>query len=142
MSPGPGIPEDFPMLQEWVAKFHQTKSILGVCLGHEAIGMAFGAHLYNLGKVFHGVAKKTLAVCQGHYFLKDVPATFDAGLYHSWTLSEDGFPPGLEVLARSEDGVIMAMAHQTQNVIGVQFHPESIMTPEGKKMVENWLKAI
>ncbi|MCB2221627.1 MAG: aminodeoxychorismate/anthranilate synthase component II [Bacteroidetes bacterium] len=142
MSPGPGIPSDFPNLQYFVERFHQTKSILGVCMGYEAIGMAFGAELYNLGTVFHGVSRPTRVLQNNHSFLKHMPLSFQVGLYHSWTLSGEGFPDSLEILAKSTDDVIMVMAHRQYHVVGVQFHPESIMTEYGSQMMHNWIAAI
>ena len=142
ISPGPGTPADFQMLEKWVAKYYKSKSILGVCMGYEAIGLAFGAKLYNLGTVFHGITKTSYIIKPNHYFVKDIPSPFQAGLYHSWTLADKDFPQELSILSKSDDNVIMMVAHQNHNVVGVQFHPESIMTPDGGQMVKNWLERI
>lgn len=140
ISPGPGIPADFPELEHYVRQYHTSKSILGVCLGLEAIGMAFGAELTNLGRVFHGVIKPTTILKKNHYFFNGVPDRFKAGLYHSWALNEDNLSPDLEVLAKADDGVIMAVGHRDFDLVGVQFHPESYMTESGEQMIRNWLK--
>lgn len=140
MSPGPGIPSDFPNLEMIVKKFYESKSMLGVCLGHEAIALAFGATIHHLGRVFHGVAKKTTLTKQRNYIFDEIPKVFDAGLYHSWALDEKTFPDELQITARAEDGVIMAFSHKEYDVTGFQFHPESIMTEFGQRMVVNWLK--
>lgn len=139
ISPGPGIPEDFPNLQELIGRFHYNKSFFGVCLGFEAIGLAFGAELFNSGKVFHGVTKKTFIEKPEHYFFKNIPEEFNAGLYHSWALKGNSLPKSLDILARAEDGIIMAIAHEKFDLVGVQFHPESVMTEWGGMMVTNWL---
>jgi len=139
ISPGPGIPDDFPNLETFVRKFYREKDILGVCLGHEVIALAFQGAIHHSGKVFHGVSKKTYLTEAGNYIFDGIPDGFEAGLYHSWLLDEPTFPPDLNITARAEDGVIMALAHPGFNVVGFQFHPESIMTPQGSRMVENWL---
>lgn len=142
MSPGPGIPADFPMLEKWATKFFRYKSILGVCLGYEAIGLAFGGKLYNLGQVFHGVSKSSQILETGHYLFQGISSPFISGLYHSWTLEENQFPESLQILAKSDDDVIMVLGHANFNVVGVQFHPESIMTPDGHQLVLNWLNKV
>ncbi|MCD4729456.1 MAG: aminodeoxychorismate/anthranilate synthase component II [Bacteroidales bacterium] len=139
MSPGPGIPSDFPNLEIIVKKFYKSKSFLGVCLGHEAIALAFGGTILHLGRVFHGVTKRTSLTKQRSYIFDGVPQEFDAGLYHSWALDEKTFPNELVVTARAEDGVIMAYCHKEYDLTGFQFHPESIMTKDGKTMIRNWL---
>ena len=139
ISPGPGIPDDFPNLQKFIERFYASKSFLGVCLGHEAIGLTFGAELYNSGEVFHGISKTTRVEKSGHFFFNDIPADFKAGLYHSWALRKDKFPQDLDVLATADDGIIMAITHVEFDLVGVQFHPESIMTEWGSRMVRNWL---
>ena len=140
MSPGPGIPSDFPNLEMIVKRFYKSKSILGVCLGHEAIALAFGGSIHHLGRVFHGVTKRTLLTKQKSYIFDGIPQEFDAGLYHSWALDEKIFPNELIVTARAEDGVIMAFCHKACDLTGFQFHPESIMTKYGEQMLLNWLK--
>jgi anthranilate synthase component 2 len=140
ISPGPGLPEDFPNLMIWVRKFSAQKSILGVCLGHEAIALAYGGSLHHLGRVFHGVSKRT-RIIQKDYLFQDVTDEFEAGLYHSWALDPKTFPGQLQVTAVAEDGVIMALSHKEYDLKGFQYHPESIMTGEGRKMIRNWLNS-
>jgi len=140
ISPGPGIPSDFPKLQKFVKKFYQSKDILGVCMGHEAIALAFGGEIHYTGKVFHGFTKKTKISEHGNYIFKNIPDLFEAGCYHSWALKEESFPKDLEITAVAEDGIIMALQHKHYNVVGFQYHPESIMTKHGRQMVKNWLE--
>ncbi len=139
MSPGPGIPSDFPRLEMIVRKFYKSKSFLGICLGHEAIALAFGGTIHHLGRVFHGVTKKTTLTTQKNFIFEGIPNEFDAGLYHSWALDEQSFPDELIVTARAEDDVIMAFCHKEFDLTGFQFHPESIMTKYGKQIIRNWL---
>ena len=139
ISPGPGIPPDFPKLETIVKKFYRTKSFLGICLGHEAIALAFGGKIHHLGKVFHGVSKKTNVTDKTNYIFNNMPDRFDAGLYHSWALEKNTFPKQLKITAVAEDGVIMAFSHKQFDLIGFQFHPESIMTKYGSNMISNWL---
>jgi len=139
ISPGPGIPSDFPRLINYVKQFYDKKDILGVCLGHEAIAMAFDGDIYSSGKVFHGFAKKTDVMDAGKSIFKCIPDHFEAGCYHSWILKKETFPDDLIVTAIAEDGVIMALRHKKYNVVGFQYHPESIMTKHGGTMVKNWL---
>jgi anthranilate synthase component 2 len=143
LSPGPGIPEEAGLLLPLIKEYAATKSILGVCLGHQAIGEAFGGTLTNLSTVFHGVAtpikiqnpknKKQNGV------LNDLPDTIEVGRYHSWVVNKEGFPAELEITAEDETGMIMALQHKTFDVQGVQFHPESVLTPVGEKILRNWL---
>jgi len=140
ISPGPGIPSDFPKLETFVRQFYREKDILGVCLGHEVIAIAFNGEIHHSGKVFHGFSKKTFVTDREDPVFSGVPDGFEAGLYHSWILNESVFPPALKITARAEDGVIMALAHRKFNVVGFQYHPESIMTPHGSRMVNNWLQ--
>jgi anthranilate synthase component 2 len=145
LSPGPGIPEEAGLLLPLIKEYAATKSILGVCLGHQAIGEAFGGTLTNLSTVFHGVAtpikiqsprsKKQNAV------LNDLPDTIEVGRYHSWVVNKEGFPADLEITAEDETGMVMALQHKTFDVQGVQFHPESVLTPVGEQILRNWLKA-
>lgn len=139
ISPGPGIPEDFPNLEKWVRDFGSNKSFLGICLGHEAIALAYGAKLYKLGGVFHGVTKQTTIVKPDDYIFRGVPGTFTGGLYHSWALEAESFPDNLEITARADDGIIMAFSHIKYDCKGLQFHPESHMTKEGVRILKNWL---
>lgn len=139
ISPGPGIPEDFPNLEKWVVEFGNKKSFLGICLGHEAIALAYGAKLRKLEGVFHGVAKKTVITRPDDYIFRDVPVEFYGGLYHSWALDESSFPGELEITSGSEDGIIMSFTHKMFDCKGLQFHPESNMTKVGERIMRNWL---
>ena len=145
LSPGPGIPEQAGLLLPLIETYASVKSILGVCLGHQAIGQAFGAKLVNLSTVFHGVAGK-IKVTRDKDLAPDrlfegIPDEFEAGRYHSWILSDENFPDVLEVTARDEHKYIMALRHKKYDVQGVQFHPESILTPDGEKILRNWLRS-
>jgi anthranilate synthase component 2 len=178
LSPGPGIPEEAGLLLPLIKEYAATKSILGVCLGHQAIGQAFGGKLTNLSTVFHGVAtpvqivnrqsakstgnrqsaignKKPVTgnrqpVTAGevteaslaikHSLFEGLPDEFEVGRYHSWVISEEGFPKELEITARDANNFIMALQHKTYDVQGVQFHPESVLTPRGEEILRNWLK--
>jgi len=145
LSPGPGIPEEAGLLLPLIKEYAGTKSILGVCLGHQAIAEAFGGSLTNLSTVFHGVAtpirisEAGLADHPGG-ILNGLPETVEVGRYHSWIVSDAFFPAELEVTARDEHGYIMGLQHKTFDVQGVQFHPESVLTPGGEQMMRNWLK--
>ena len=137
LSPGPGIPDEAGQLKEVIARYAPSHSILGVCLGHQAIGEVFGASLENLETVYHGIATPIHQTANDPIF-KGLPKTMDVGRYHSWVIAQP-LPPDLEVLAQDEQGQIMAIRHRTLDVKGVQFHPESVLTPVGKKLLENWL---
>ena len=141
LSPGPGIPSEAGLLLPLIKEYAPTKSILGVCLGHQAIGEAFGGRLINLTTVFHGVAMpiKIDATKQSKLF-NGLPETFDVGRYHSWIIDEETLPDELEVTAIDEHHFIMAIQHKNFDVQGVQFHPESVLTPLGEKILNNWLK--
>ncbi len=144
LSPGPGIPVEAGFLLPLIKEYAPTKSILGVCLGHQAIGEAFGATLVNLSTVYHGVAtyvnvKNERSKVNGDLF-NDLPGEIEVGRYHSWVISEDNFPDELEITATDEHNEIMALQHKKYNVQGVQFHPESVLTPCGEKIMRNWLK--
>lgn len=139
LSPGPGIPEEAGILLPLIRRYAESKSILGVCLGHQAIGQAFGAELINLKEVHHGVATP-INVAKMDYLFRGIPATFQAGRYHSWIVSKDNFPETLEIIANDEQGEIMAIRHKTFDVRGIQFHPESVLTPEGKAIIKNYLE--
>lgn len=140
ITPGPGLPEDHPMLEKVIRQYSSTKSILGVCLGHQAIAKAFGGELFKQDNVSHGITKKIVIKDLSDYLFTNVHAEVDVGLYHSWAVSESNFPNALKVIAVSEDGVIMALSHRQNDVKGVQFHPESIMTPLGSQILRNWLE--
>ena len=140
LSPGPGIPSEAGILQEVVRTYAPTKSIFGVCLGLQCIGEVFGGKLTNLDKVFHGIATPvTLINSKDPLLFADIPDTFSVGRYHSWVVDKAGFPSELEITAEDDSGKIMALSHKKYNVRGVQFHPESILTEFGSKIVENWL---
>jgi len=140
LSPGPGLPSEAGLLLPLIREYASTKSILGVCLGHQAIGEAFGGKLINLSAVYHGVATPIRLTHQISTLFQEIPDGFEAGRYHSWIISEDGFPDVLEVTARDENDYIMALQHKTLDIQGVQFHPESVLTPQGEKIMRNWLK--
>jgi anthranilate synthase component II len=138
LSPGPGIPSEAGIMPELLKRYSSTKSILGVCLGHQAIGEAFGGDLINLSEVLHGVAS-TVQVKEDLLF-KEVPDTFKIGRYHSWVINESTLSPDLEIIARTPDNQIMAVRHKYLDVRGVQFHPESILTENGAQIMKNWLE--
>lgn len=138
LSPGPGIPSEAGLLLDIVKHFASAKSILGVCLGHQAIGEVFGATLINLKEVHHGVASQ-INVTVDDILFKGLGSSFEAGRYHSWAISPIGFPAELEVTALDDSGEIMALRHRTYDVRGVQFHPESVLTPLGATIMKNWL---
>jgi len=148
LSPGPGIPEEAGLLLPLIKEYASSKPILGVCLGHQAIGEAFGGKLTNLSTVYHGVATpvKILRLPgrngqAGNDLFEGLPDELEVGRYHSWVVSEEGFPAELEITARDEHGYIMGLRHRSLDVQGVQFHPESVLTPKGEQILKNWLKA-
>ena len=138
LSPGPGIPSEAGLLLDVIRTFADKKPILGVCLGHQAIAEVFGAKLINLSDVFHGVA--TVGTQLGNDIVfSGLPMSIVMGRYHSWVVSRDNFPECLEITAESEGGHIMALRHKEYDIHGIQFHPESVLTPDGRKMINNWL---
>jgi anthranilate synthase/aminodeoxychorismate synthase-like glutamine amidotransferase len=137
-SPGPGLPEEQPAMYDILWAFQHSKRILGVCLGHQAIAHFYGARLDNLPEVFHGRAAQLAAATPVDYLFEGLPGVFRAGLYHSWEVSDVDFPEVLRVTARSERGIIMALAHRRYDVRGVQFHPESFITEYGRDLLRNW----
>ena len=156
LSPGPGIPVEAGLLLPLIKEYAATKSILGVCLGHQAIGEAFGGKLINLSSVFHGVATPVKVVKHQTSNLKGdeisrltsqvsrnlfegLPDELEVGRYHSWVISKENFPGELEITAEDENGMIMGLQHKTYDVQGVQFHPESVLTPMGEAIMRNWL---
>lgn len=146
LSPGPGLPCESGLLLPLIEKLAPSKSIMGVCLGQQAIAEVFGGKLINLKNVYHGVATKIKVdehrtKTQNDVF-KDLPSEFEAGRYHSWVVDSENFPTDLEITARDENGLIMGLRHRTYDVQGVQFHPESVLTPEGEKMMRNWLSIV
>jgi len=140
LSPGPGIPSEAGVMLDLIRRYAPAKSILGICLGEQAIGEAFGARLDNLADVFHGV-DSPIKVIDEDVLFDGLGETFEAGRYHSWVVSNRDFPEALRITAVDADGQIMAIAHRQYDVRGVQFHPESILTPQGMKMMNNWLKS-
>lgn len=158
LSPGPGIPEEAGLLLPLIKEYASSKPILGVCLGHQAIGEAFGGKLVNLKQVYHGVAtliqvgsresvvgsqqpsaRKLNRNLVDSSLFDGLPAKIEVGRYHSWVVSEEGFPEELEITAVDDNGYIMGLQHKTYDIQGVQFHPESVLTPDGEKIMRNWL---
>ncbi len=140
ISPGPGIPSESGLLLPLIKEYASSKSILGVCLGEQAIGEAFGGKLINLKEVYHGVSTPIRLLNKEEPLFRGLPTTIEAGRYHSWVVSREGLPDCLEITAEDENNYIMALRHTTYDVRGVQFHPESVLTPYGPKILENWLK--
>ncbi|WP_089666927.1 aminodeoxychorismate/anthranilate synthase component II [Gramella sp. MAR_2010_147] len=138
LSPGPGIPEEAGLLKPIIEKYAATKSILGVCLGMQAIGEVFGGKLLNLDEVHHGVATKIELFVNDEYLFAGLEKELMVGRYHSWVV-EKSLPPTLQATSYDEKGEIMSLRHNEFDVRGVQFHPESVLTPEGKKMIKNWV---
>ena len=138
LSPGPGIPSEAGLLLDVIRTYAGRKPILGVCLGHQAIGEVFGAKLENLSDVFHGVATPCHIIADDPIF-SGLDPDITIGRYHSWVVSRESLPDCLEITAVSDEGQIMALRHRELNIRGIQFHPESVLTPEGKKMLQNWM---
>jgi anthranilate synthase component 2 len=158
LSPGPGVPVEAGLMLPLIKEYASSKSILGVCLGHQAIGEAFGGKLVNLSTVYHGVATRVIVkretanvkekngsrrltshVSRNNLY-EDLPVELEVGRYHSWVVSKENFPEELEITAEDDNGYIMGLQHKTYDVQGVQFHPESVLTPLGEKIMRNWLK--
>ncbi|MBW4715115.1 anthranilate synthase component II [Prevotella denticola] len=138
LSPGPGIPSEAGLLLDVIRRYAGIRPILGVCLGHQAIGEVFGARLLNLSDVFHGVSAKVTQVADTPLFA-GLPRRFPVGRYHSWVVERESMPDCLEITAESDEGLVMALHHRTYDIHGIQFHPESVLTPDGKRIMENWL---
>ena len=138
LSPGPGLPKDSGIMPELLKHYHKSKSIFGVCLGLQAIGETFGASLSNLPTVYHGIATP-VNIINNDLIFNDCPKTFIAGRYHSWVIKNESLPHELIVTAIDENNNIMAAKHKTFDVRGVQFHPESILSEYGEKIIKNWL---
>ncbi len=141
LSPGPGLPSEAGILLDVIRTYASTKSILGVCLGEQAIAEAFGGSLINLSEVYHGVATE-INVINDDILFYDMLSKVSVGRYHSWVVNPETLPDCLKVTAVDKDGMIMALKHKTHNVHGVQFHPESVLTPNGELMLKNWLEAV
>lgn len=139
LSPGPGLPEEAGLLLPLINEYHKTKRIFGVCLGQQAIAEVFGAKLLNLDTVFHGVASPITVSTPKHYMFESLPETIEVGRYHSWVVSKENLPSCLTVEAEDNDGRIMALSHKDYDICGVQFHPESVLTPHGYSIIKNWL---
>jgi anthranilate synthase component 2 len=139
LSPGPGIPDEAGLLKEVIKTYSASKSILGVCLGQQAIAEVFGGSLINLENVFHGVATNIKIQVQDEPLFKDLDSEIEVGRYHSWVVNSADFPEVLEITSLDNSGQIMSLRHKTLDVRAVQFHPESILTPHGKKILENWV---
>ncbi len=142
LSPGPGLPKDAGIMPELIQKYAGKKPILGVCLGHQAIGEAFGAKLKNLDKVYHGFETPIQLLENKKGLFKGLPKEVNVGRYHSWVIDNTTLSDVLEITAEDEKGEIMALKHKEYDLYGVQFHPESIMTKEGKKMLQNFFESI
>ena len=140
LSPGPGIPDEAGLLKAVIQKYGPTKSIFGVCLGQQAIGEVYGGTLSNLDKVYHGVATTVKTIVNDELLFDGLEPTFEVGRYHSWVVDAN-VPNVLEITSIDENGQVMSLRHKTYDVRGVQFHPESVLTPDGKKMLENWVKS-
>jgi anthranilate synthase component 2 len=139
LSPGPGIPEEAGIMIDLIKKYADSKSILGVCLGHQAIAEAFGAELENMEEVLHGVSNK-MKVIEKDIIYSEVPDMFEVGRYHSWQVKKGSLGDLFKITAVDESGNVMSIRHNSLDVVGVQYHPESVLTENGLKIVENWLK--
>lgn len=139
LSPGPGIPSESGLLLPLIKEYASSKSIFGVCLGQQAIGESFGGTLSNLSKVYHGIATPIHLTNPSSLF-EGLPNSFSVGRYHSWVVNENDLPSDLIITSKDEDGFIMSLEHTTYDVKGVQYHPESVLTPDGAKIISNWLK--
>ena len=140
LSPGPGVPDDAGITKAVIEKYASEKSILGVCLGHQAIAEVFGATLYNMPKVLHGIETPIHVLDEKDKLFLNVPKETSACRYHSWAVRPEALGEALEITAEDENGEVMALRHKNFDVRGLQFHPESILTPEGKQMIKNWLE--
>jgi anthranilate synthase component 2 len=140
ISPGPGIPIEAGITLDLIRKYGPVKSILGVCLGHQAIAEAYGGTITNLTTVYHGVTGQMKQLVEDEYLFSGIPAEFDAGRYHSWVVEHDTLPRDLEITVENDEGYIMALRHRKHDVRGVQFHPESVLTEYGGRMILNWIE--
>ncbi len=139
-SPGSGIPQEVPLMSQIVLQYQESKSILGICLGHQAIAETYHAKLFNMKKVVHGIRQKVQVIDKEDYLFHNIPKQFTAGLYHSWAVDKEDFPETLKITAISTNNTIMALSHRVFDVKGIQFHPESYMTEYGAQMIKNWLE--
>lgn len=138
LSPGPGVPDEAGLIKAVIRRYAPTKPILGVCLGEQAIGEVFGAEIYNLNTVFHGI-QSSVRIVASDYIFDNLSDSIKVGRYHSWVVGKEDFPAELEVTAVSDDGQVMALKHRRYDVHGIQFHPESILTPEGRTIIRNFI---
>lgn len=141
LSPGPGIPKEAGLLLEVIRTYAGKKPILGVCLGEQAIGEVFGGKLTNLSEVYHGI-QSPIRITASNYLFEGLPEEILVGRYHSWVIDRENFPDALEITAVSQEGYIMVLRHKDFDVQGIQFHPESVLTPDGKKIISNWLNHV
>ena len=139
LSPGPGIPAEAGQLLDVIQAYAPKKPILGVCLGHQAIAESFGGTLTNLSEVFHGVATPISITSEDEYLFAGLPSQFEVGRYHSWVAEAQTLPPSLEITSVSDEGYIMSLRHRQYDIRGIQFHPESVLTPNGKTILQNWI---
>lgn len=140
LSPGPGIPKEAGILLDLIQTYAPVKSIFGVCLGQQAIAETFGGSLINLSEIYHGVATKARQIKEHHIF-KNLPEILEVGRYHSWAVNPENFPEELEITSVDENGMIMSLKHKTYDVHAVQYHPESVLTPNGRQILENFLNS-
>lgn len=138
LSPGPGVPDEAGLLKAVIRRYAPTKPLLGVCLGEQAIGEVFGAEIYNLNTVFHGI-QSSVRIVASDYIFDNLSDSIKVGRYHSWVVGKEDFPAELEVTAVSDEGQIMALKHRVYDVHGIQFHPESILTPKGRTIIRNFI---
>lgn len=141
LSPGPGIPDEAGLLKEVIKAYAGKKPIFGVCLGQQAIGEVFGGSITNLSKVFHGVATKATILKENEPLFKGLDKEIEIGRYHSWVVAKENFPEVLEITSVDENGQIMSLRHKEFDICGVQFHPESVLTPKGKQIIKNWIES-
>ncbi len=139
LSPGPGIPSEAGLLLDVIREYAGKKPILGVCLGHQAIGESFGGKLTNLSDVFHGVATPCNIIADDYIF-EGLPSSIEVGRYHSWVVDAKSLPSCLEATSLSDEGYIMSLRHRDYDIRGIQFHPESVLTPQGRQILSNWIK--
>jgi len=139
LSPGPGLPKDAGIMPELIATYHRTHKILGICLGMQAIAEFYGAQLYNLNEVKHGISTTGIVLDRNERLFANLSPSFEIGHYHSWAVQKHSLPATLIATAENEDGILMGLRHENDQVKGLQFHPESVLTPHGLKMIENWM---
>ena len=141
LSPGPGVPNEAGLLKPLIKEYAASKSIFGVCLGMQAMAEVYGGTLKNLSSVYHGIATPVVQIGNDKIIYKDIPEKFDAGRYHSWIVDNRNLPDCFQISSFDSEGQIMSLFHKDYDLRGVQFHPESVLTPLGEKMIENWLKS-